>query len=191
MKRYIDLFKQQGAQNKSLSLLHKVKKIGLIALFILVSIAILEGGAFWYLSTQARKQESVKKRFNAFIIQNQVFDSKINYFVFKYDLLKQYLSKDANVSYYYGLLDAFLSEIDSTAQISLFSLKNDQSVKFSLRFDTYEQAIEFMSRIETEKMSDYFETLTLKDFTISNKDMDGYILEFEGTFKKVTNATQT
>lgn len=191
MKRYIDLFKQQLTQNKSLHYLHKVKKIGIILLFILGGITLLEGLGYLYLTRQLTEQAVAKKRYNTFIIQNQVFDSKINYFVFKYGLLKQYLSQDANVSYYYGLLNTFLSEINSGAAISSFTLNNEQFVQFSLSFDTYEKAVDFMALIESEKLPDYFESMTLKEFAINSQVTDIYILEFEGTFKKVTDATQT
>ena len=189
MKRYIDLFAQQINQNKYLIYLNKAKKTGLILLVIVLVILICEGGLWVYVSQQTKSKQDIKKKYNTFIIQNQVFDSKINYFAFKFALLKQNLNSDANVAYYYGLLNTFLSSINTGATISEFTLDNEQGVIFSLNFSTYEQAVAFMSRLESEKLPDYFASLKLKEFTISNQENSGYVLEFQGTFKKVTNAT--
>ncbi|MBP7967487.1 hypothetical protein KAZ66_04405 [Candidatus Woesebacteria bacterium] len=188
MKRYIDLFAQQINQNKYLIYLNKAKKTGLILLFTFLVILICEAGLWVYFAQQTKSKQDVKKKYNTFIIQNQVFDSKINYFAFKFGLLKQHLNTDANVSYYYGLLSTFLTSINTGAIVSEFSLTNEQSVIFSLNFSTYEQAVAFMSRLESEKLPDYFSSLKLKEFTISNQENSGYVLEFQGTFKKVTNA---
>lgn len=191
MKRYIDLFTQQTTQNEYVLYLGKAKKVGIILFFVLFGITILEAGVYFFLIRQIAEKESVTKRYNSFIIQNQVFDSKINYFAFKYGLLKQYLLQDADVTFYYGLLRTFLSETNSSAKIADFSLNNEQFVQFSLSFTTYDQAVDFMSQIESEKLPDYFDSLKLKEFTISSKETDAYILQFEGTFKKVTNAAKT
>lgn len=189
MKRYIDLFTQQVKQNKYLIFLNKAKKIGLISLISLFTIFLLEAAGYFFLMRQISTKEQVKKKYNTFIVQNNVFDSKINYFAFKYALLRQNLSGDANVSYYYGLLRTFLSTINSEATIVSFSLDNEQLVKFNLSFSTYDQALSFMSQLEKEKLPDYFQSLKLKEFSVTNQEIDNYVLEFEGTIKKVKDAT--
>lgn len=191
MKRYIDLFTQQVKQNKTLIFLKQAKKNGFILLGCLLGIGLLETAAYLYLTREINAKTDIKKKYNSFIIQNQVFDSKINYFAFKYSLLKQYLSTDAKVSYYFGLLNTFLSGINSEGTITAFSIDNMQAVKFSLSFATYQQAIDFMSRLEDEKLPDYFQSLKLKEFSISDQITESYVLEFEGTFKKVSDAAPT
>ena len=189
MKRYIDLFTQQIKQNKYVLYLNKAKRLGTYLLYGLAALIVLEIAAYFYIMQQISAKDAIKKKYNTFIIQNQVFDSKINYFAFKYGLLKQNLATDANISYYYGLLDTFISEIRIDTTISEFSLNNEQVVQFSLSFNNYENAVAFMSRLESEKLPDYFNTLKLREFSIGAQTTDQYILEFEGTFKKVTDAT--
>ncbi len=149
MKRYIDLFRQQANQNEYLSYIVKAKKIGIIIFIVLLVVTVIEFGVFLYISRAIAAKEDATKRYNSFIIQNQVFDSKLNYFTYKYSLLKQYLADDANVDHYYGLLRAFLSEISSPAIVLKFSLTNEQIVTFNLGFTKYEDAFSFMSRFVT------------------------------------------
>lgn len=191
MKRYIDLFKQQEKQNKYIVKLQKAKKTGIILLIVLFVATLIEGGLYLYISKEINDDRVALKRYNTFIIQNKVFDSKIHYFAYKYGLLKQYILKDANVTYYYGLLDTFLGETNSQAYISDFSLNNERFVQYSLTFPTYENAIDFMASVESERMADFFDELQLIEFTLDNRSTDSYILKFEGTFKKITDAANT
>ena len=189
MKRYIDLFKQQETQNKTVINLNRTKKIGYILIMVLVALVLIEAGVYIYFSRTLAQKRSELQRYNGFIVQNQVFDSKIHYFGFKYGLLKQYLAQDANVSYYYGLLDAFLRDINSPATVAEFTLNNERIVQFGLSFNSYQEAVGFMSSVESKKMANYFDELQMKEFTLENKKTDTYVLEFEGVFKKVKDAT--
>ncbi len=191
MKRYIDLFKQQNTQNTTVQLLNKVKKAGIIMLGLFVVALLIEGVIYAFFMFQISKKEAVIKRYNTFIIQNQVLDSKINYFAFKYGILKQSLTQDADIPYYTGLLNTFIYEADFPVTISALSIDNQQLVKFTLDFNTYADAVDFMSHIESHKLPDYFESLKLKEFTITGESQEQYTLEFEGIFKKVTYAVQS
>ena len=189
MKRYINLFTQQASQKKSVVIIRRMKKIGTIVVAILICVLGIEWAGYFYLNAQIASSNTRNESYKRVITQNQSLDKKIALFIYKYQQLQQFIKEDAEVTTYYELLLGLLGNLGGKASVDMFVIKNDQTTEFTLVFPTYEDVIEFLSIMERESFSTYFDILSLDNFVIDRNNSEEYTLQFKGKFKKITDGT--
>ncbi len=166
MKKRINLFTQNISNKRVVYWVQKIGRLYGTILGIVIVAILLSSGAYLYFSNKVTSETKTRDNLNQFLATNVDFDKKIKIFIYKYALLKQYLTEDAGSYQYYTFLTKLLESSGIDIKINKFEIDNAQLASFTLEVKTYEDALTFLKIIEGPEYLLYFEYLKLKEFTI-------------------------
>jgi hypothetical protein len=163
----------------------KKLQFSLIVMLILL-VCGLVGTSFLnnYLIQQTDAIARSKQPLLLYFQSNKDFDKKVGYFIYKNNLLKDYLKGDAKAYVYYVDLLQHISSVSPEAQVLVFTVDNVGQTEFDVSFPSYESAQIFLNAIEKPEFIKPFEYIKLGDFEITTSKDSQFTLNIEGKFIK-------
>lgn len=161
------------------------KKVQNYLIGALVVLLFVVGVLFFfnnYLTQQLEEVEKSKKPLVQYFQSNEDFDKKIKLFIYKNNLLKEYIKQDADAYTYYNNLLTHINGVSPEAQVKNFAVDNTKQTEFELIFPSYDTAQIFLNALETPDFIKPFEYLKLTGFALSNKEDNTFSLRLEGKF---------
>lgn len=189
MKKHVNLILQRQASSGATEWMKKIRSFMVaVSIFLAIVIAV-ELIGFVYFRQRITSLENNKKVASQYLLRNKELELKIERFLYKYTLLKTYLQDDAEVYTYYNLLATLLDTIQTNATLVQFNMDSTKLANFSLQFNSYDDAVNFVELAETPAFLNYFETLQLNNFSFNDKSTS-YDLVLVGQFKSIQDENQ-
>lgn len=163
------------------------KKIQFSMIWILILLVVALGASVFinkYLTDEQDKLTKSKTPLNTYLQNNAEYDKKIKQFIYKNNLLKEYIKEDANAFVHYTELFLHIQNVSPEAKIQSFTVDKVGQTKFEINFPNYDSAQVFLNALETPEFIKPFEFLKLAEFDVSGSKTDEFILMLEGKFIK-------
>ncbi|MFA9288591.1 MAG: hypothetical protein ACEQSA_01795 [Weeksellaceae bacterium] len=186
MKKHVNLILQRQASSGPTEWMKRIRSAAVVLCVFFAIVIIIEILAVVFMQRKVANLENTKKVSSQYLLRNKELEQKIEFFLYKYNLLKTYLEDDAEVYSYYNLLLTLLTTIEVDATLTQFNMDSTNLANFSLTFDSYEDAIKFVDLVESPAFLNYFETLQLNNFAF-NSSTTSYDLVLIGQFKAIEN----
>lgn len=161
----------------------KKLQFSLIVLLVLLLCGLI-GSAFLnnYLIQETDATARSKQPLKLYFQSNTDFDKKIGYFIYKNNLLKEYLKNDAKAYVYYVDLLQHIAAVSPEAQVLVFTVDNVGQTEFDVSFPSYDSAQIFLDAIEKPEFIKPFDYIKLADFEITSIKDGQFTLSIEGKF---------
>jgi hypothetical protein len=203
MKRNINLFSQDEIKQKLTKIMEVMMTWNIILFIIFIIVLLGVSGFLIYQTGINTTNERSLDNLKVFIQQNQGFDRKLSYFIYKADLLKQYLKDDSKGFTYHERLNSILSTNAPNGLLSGFQIDNKRDVSFSVKFSSYEDTIQFIKFVESPDFLKEFEYVKINPLTVNGKTpssitgtpnpdepeptpvADELSVDFQGKFKEI------
>ena len=160
----------------------QVSLIGLLVVLLLSlgASAFINNYLTQELDALTKEQQPLLQYFQA----NSDFDKKISFFIYKNNLLKEYLKDDAKAYEYYVVLLKHINAVSPEAQLLSYAVDNIGETEFEVSFPNYDSAQIFLDAIEKPEFIKPFEYLKLSEFDVNSAAEDKFTLNIEGKFLK-------
>lgn len=137
-----------------------------------------------YLTRELEKQTKSKSPLLSYFQSNADFDKKIKYFIYKNNLLKEYMKEDADAFTHYTNVFLHIQAVTPDAKLVSFTVDNTEQTQFEINFPSYDSAQIFLDAVETPEFIKPFEYLKLGSFEVSGSDVSDFSLSLEGKLLK-------
>ncbi len=177
--------------------MNKMTTWNIVILVVLVLVVIGSSSFLLYQSNVNVANEKSLDNLKTLIQQNQGFDRKLSYFIFKYGLLTEYLKEDAKGYAYHTILTNALTTNVPAAILSSFQIDKTGATSFSVQLATYDDAILFIKYAESPEFLKLFEFVKISPFTVNGSETivgedgeaevikDDLVIQFQGKFKEL------
>lgn len=169
MKRRINLLSINFTKRELSEVVGSFRLKALILLVVFIIAAVGELLIHLFLKNEIKTYQLSEHTLEQYVDTNKDFEDKLKFFFYKYKLFNTYLEEDANGYEYYTRIQDLIAETAPTAQITAFSYKNSGETSFTLNFENYEQASDFIETLETPVFLDIFQYVKLEGFDAADR----------------------
>jgi sporulation-control protein spo0M len=182
MKRRINLFSKRLLPTQIVNYFDLTQKYAIRAIFVLLAISVTIIVYAFSLQNNINSVRNNTLTYESYVSRNRALSEDLKKFTFKYQLLKNFQTGDANGNEYINTLINVFAKLNTPLILESFNIENTKATKFQVKFNTYENAITFVEALEEPIFQDVFESLELAGFNLSSTDQQEFTLEFEGVF---------
>lgn len=161
--------------------------------FVLTLLLAIFVAFFSYTQSQQKILSDLVREHNKLqrqIITTKADEAELLYFSQKEKQLRDILKEDVQfLPYYNRVLSAVKNFPNSSgAKLSAIDLNKNREVLFTVKFDTYEAFVDFLTYVESEQFLSYFTDLKITNFYLTrDRAQRNYALDFTGKFQPITN----
>ncbi len=125
---------------------------------------------------------SKKQSMLSYLLQNKDNEAKFVYFNNKEQQVSGIIANDVNFLPYYRLLANSLQSASPAAQLESVTISKNRSVDFVLKFNSYDNMIDFIAFFESDAFLKNFSQLQLSGFNSSSAKQGTFQMNFVGKF---------
>lgn len=189
MRHRVNLFSSR-AETTPLS--KKMARYRLVS--VLVGLALLFGlvlsvGIYAYADYRLKAVDTSSQSTQRYIQKYDAFSTQIAQFVEQYAAFQTYLAADVYGYQYLTRLQALFQNTQVVETLDSFMVGADRDTNFTVSFSSYEDAISFLTEVESAPFAETFQSLSMDSFSVIANNDEQYTLSFSGEFAPIPESS--